>query len=239
MPAEAASPGCNPGYSLRSGSVTAAHLWTVLPRAAFWFFCVVLLTLAGPLSAAVVKIELPPETHSFKPGTGSELANGQCLVCHSVEYVFTQPPQPRTYWASSVKKMREKFGAQIPEEQVEPLVSYLTKNYGVGSDAIVGATAQTTATPTKPVASAISMTGEGVVTHYGCLSCHSVATNWVGPSYLNVAAKYRDDKEAYTKIAEQIHKGGSGKWGPTIMPPFPMMSDAEARKVADWILSRK
>ncbi|HEX4647166.1 MAG TPA: hypothetical protein VH598_16300, partial [Verrucomicrobiae bacterium] len=82
------------------------------------------------LQAGATKIALPLETASFKPGPGSELANAQCLTCHSVEYVLTQPPLPQTFWASSVKKMREKFGASIPEDQVEPLVKYLTANYG-------------------------------------------------------------------------------------------------------------
>jgi len=45
--------------------------------------------------------------------------------------------------------------------------------------------------------------------------------------------------EAFEKIAEQIHKGGSGKWGPVIMPPFPTVSDAETKALTEWILSRK
>jgi sulfite dehydrogenase len=190
------------------------------------------------LFGAPLKIELPPETHSFKPGPGSELANGQCLACHSVEYVLTQPPEPRAFWEGSVKKMRDKFGAQIPDDQVEPLVNYLTLNYGIASSAGVVAGAGVTAAQTTQTTPTSQMTGEELVTRFGCFSCHSVTTNWVGPAYLKVAAKYRDDKDAYAKIAEQIHKGGSGKWGPTIMPPFPMITDAEARKLADWILSR-
>jgi mono/diheme cytochrome c family protein len=40
--------------------------------------------------AAEVKIQLPPETDSFKPGPGADIANSQCLTCHSVEYVTTK-----------------------------------------------------------------------------------------------------------------------------------------------------
>jgi len=36
-----------------------------------------------------------------------------------------------------------------------------------------------------------------------------------------------------------LPKGGSGKWGPIIMPPFPAVTDAETKALADWILSRK
>src|SRR6185295_20411925 len=76
--------------------------------------------------SAPMKIQLPPETTAFKPGTGAEIANGQCLTCHSVEYVSMQPLMSKTFWAGSVKKMREKYGAPIPEDQVEPLLVYLT-----------------------------------------------------------------------------------------------------------------
>src|SRR5207237_5593755 len=84
---------------------------------------------------APMKIEFPPETEAFKHAPGSEIANGQCLTCHSVEYVATQPLMPRAFWAGSVKKMQEKYGAQIPQEQVETLVDYLTRNYGTGTNA--------------------------------------------------------------------------------------------------------
>src|SRR6266496_5327327 len=97
----------------------------------FGIWCLVFGVWCLPCLAAPLKIELPPETGVFKPAPGVELANGQCLVCHSVEYVVTQPPAPRTFWATSVKKMREKYGAAVADEQVEPLLDYLTKHYGV------------------------------------------------------------------------------------------------------------
>ena len=85
------------------------------------------------LTAGPMRIELPAETGVFKTGPGVEIANGQCLVCHSVEYVATQPPLPRAFWTASVKKMREKYGAAIPEEQVEPLLDYLALHYGAAT----------------------------------------------------------------------------------------------------------
>src|SRR2546427_60600 len=83
------------------------------------------------LGASALEIQLPPETGVFKQDAGAEIANGQCLVCHSVEYVSTQPAMPRSFWKVSVQKMQQKYGAAIPEPQVEPLVDYLTRNYGM------------------------------------------------------------------------------------------------------------
>jgi sulfite dehydrogenase len=185
--------------------------------------------------AAGLKIELPPETASFKTSPGSDLANGQCLTCHSVDYVVIQPPSPRAYWESSVKKMREKYGAAIPDEQVEALVSYLTQNYGP----VTGVAPSNTVVKAASAPVEKAATGESVAGRYGCLGCHNVNLKIVGPAYKDIAAKYRDDGSALAKIAEQIHKGGSGKWGPVLMPPFPGVTEAETKALADWILSQK
>lgn len=85
---------------------------------------------AGPLLAGEVSITLPPEPHLFKPGAGVELAQVNCLICHSAEYPATQPPLPKKFWEGTVKKMREKYGAPIPEEAIPGLVEYLTRTYG-------------------------------------------------------------------------------------------------------------
>src|ERR1043166_5702222 len=84
--------------------------------------------------ATALDIQLPPETGAFKQDKGAEIANGQCLICHSVEYVIMQPPMPRPFWNASVQKMQQKYGAPIPDDQVEAVVDYLTKNYGVSTN---------------------------------------------------------------------------------------------------------
>jgi len=74
---------------------------------------------------------------------------------------------------------------------------------------------------------------------YGCLGCHNPQTKIVGPSYREIAMKYKNDPEAFPRINEQIHKGGSGKWGPIIMPPFPQISAGDTKVLAKWILELK
>ena len=82
------------------------------------------------LSAAPVKIALPPETAKLKPGPGSELVTGQCLICHSAEYISTQPRLARPAWKASVQKMKDKYGAPVVADQMDAVVDYLVKNYG-------------------------------------------------------------------------------------------------------------
>ncbi len=228
------------GANLRPGA--NAHFLTFplsLLRFARW--CSICIVFCFSAFAAPVKIELPAETSVFKSGSGAELANGQCLVCHSVEYVTMQPISPRPFWAASVKKMREKYGAVISDQQVEPLLDYLMKHYGVETTNTSPATVTTNVEP-RAITAAGSPTGplggEAVATKYFCVLCHDVNTKKIGPPFKDVAAKYRTDPDASKKVTEQVHHGGSGKWGPVVMPPFPMVTDAETKAVTEWILSR-
>ena len=74
--------------------------------------------------------KLPPEPLTLKDGPGIDLMKANCLLCHSTEYISTQPPLKRTQWEAEVTKMRAKFGAPISTNSVPGLVDYLVKNYG-------------------------------------------------------------------------------------------------------------
>jgi hypothetical protein len=77
-----------------------------------------------------VKIDLPPETARFKPGPGMDVAVKSCMTCHSVDYVYMQPPLTKEQWHGEVVKMIKVFGAPIPESDVEPIVNYLMTQNG-------------------------------------------------------------------------------------------------------------
>ncbi|EYC51941.1 cytochrome C' [Hylemonella gracilis str. Niagara R] len=72
-----------------------------------------------------------------------------------------------------------------------------------------------------------------------CMACHQVAVKVVGPSYKDVAKKYANDKNALAMLTTKIMKGGSGVWGQIPMPANPQVSEAEAKKLAAWVLSQK
>ena len=71
----------------------------------------------------------------------------------------------------------------------------------------------------------------------GCLGCHAVSVKLVGPAYKDVAAKYADQPDATAMLATSIRAGGTGKWGEMAMPPQLQLSEADAKKLAAWILS--
>lgn len=72
-----------------------------------------------------------------------------------------------------------------------------------------------------------------------CMACHAVDKKLVGPSYKDVAGKYAGQKDAVDKLAAKITKGGSGVWGPVPMPANTQVNDADAKKLAAWILTLK
>jgi len=80
---------------------------------------------------------------------------------------------------------------------------------------------------------------EALATAKNCMSCHKVDKKLVGPSYKDVAAKYAGQAGAVDKIASKIMKGGSGVFGAVPMPANTQVNDAEAKKLAAWVLSLK
>lgn len=78
-----------------------------------------------------------------------------------------------------------------------------------------------------------------LATSKNCMACHAVDKKVVGPAYKDVAAKYKGDKAAVDKLTTKILKGGSGVWGAVPMPANTQVSEAEAKKLATWVLSLK
>ena len=81
-----------------------------------------------------VNVELPVSSAPFPPGNGSQIANTQCLMCHSAGMVLRQPALTVDEWSTEIKKMRGSFGAPIPAEQVDELARYLGVINGRKSD---------------------------------------------------------------------------------------------------------
>ena len=101
---------------------------------------IVMLAIASTFGAASaasnarpLEIKLPQETASYKPSTlpGYNLAQQNCMICHSAQYVSTQPStSTRAYWDATVKKMKKPFGAPLKDEDIPAIVDYLVKTYG-------------------------------------------------------------------------------------------------------------
>jgi S-disulfanyl-L-cysteine oxidoreductase SoxD len=107
---------------------------------------------------------------------------------------------------------------------------------GPGSSAPAAAPTVVASAPAaaKPAAAAVS--GADVAKRYNCTACHAPAAKMVGPSWNDIANKYKGDSKAPAMLAEKVKKGGVGTWGPIPMPANPNVKDNELAAVVQWVL---
>ncbi|HMZ02426.1 MAG TPA: c-type cytochrome [Burkholderiaceae bacterium] len=92
-----------------------------------------------------------------------------------------------------------------------------------------------------------------LATASGCMTCHHVEPGAkgpeglppIGPAWKDVAAKYKGDKTAQTKLTQTVLKGSNpydshwkGKASGLAMPPNAVaIKEADAKQLVGWILA--
>lgn len=71
---------------------------------------------------------------------------------------------------------------------------------------------------------------------FNCLACHAEDKKLVGPSYKEVANKYKGDAGAEAKLIGKVKSGGGGVWGSIPMPPN-NVPEPDIKTMVEWILS--
>ena len=69
-----------------------------------------------------------------------------------------------------------------------------------------------------------------------CVACHDVEKKKMGPTFKDISAKYKGQKDAEAMLANGILNGVKGKWGKIPMPPQ-KISPADAQALSKWILT--
>ena len=87
------------------------------------------------------------------------------------------------------------------------------------------------------LATPVAQADEALLKKHNCTACHQIDKKVVGPSYKDVAKKYKGQKDVAVKLAEKVKKGGQGAWGPVPMPPNAQVPDADIKKMVDFILA--
>ena len=80
---------------------------------------------------------------------------------------------------------------------------------------------------------------EAMMKKDGCAACHAIDKKLVGPAYIDVAAKYKTDKNAVATLTKKVKEGGSGVWGQIPMPPNAAVPEADVKELVTWILALK
>jgi cytochrome c5 len=94
-----------------------SRAWPAFITGAMCLFCV------GRVSAS-------EETVQLREAPGREVTTAFCATCHSLDYIeMNAEVFDRSGWEKSVRKMIDRFGAPIPEQDARTISDYLADNY--------------------------------------------------------------------------------------------------------------
>lgn len=117
---------------------------------------------------------------------------------------------------------------RIPASLVSVSANYLSEGYNMTAIAQrqqgVDATARYAA-------------GMALIAKSDCKSCHSVKDKVLGPSFIAVAKKYKNNPSAVATLSNKIKTGGSGTWGHAEMPAHPALTNNELGSIVRYIMS--
>jgi cytochrome c5 len=89
-----------------------------------------LLTVGTAAAEERVSITLPPESVTLAAGPGMAVTETQCRMCHSLDYITTQPRGGAAQWQGVVTKMKNVYSAPLSEDESKAIVEYLAAHYG-------------------------------------------------------------------------------------------------------------
>ncbi|NPA33171.1 MAG: c-type cytochrome [Aquificae bacterium] len=88
---------------------------------------------------------------------------------------------------------------------------------------------------------------EKLLKEKGCLSCHDVQKPKIGPPFSVIAKEYKGKEGAVETLVKSVRNGSVGKWQglskkygikvTAFYMPRQNVSEEEAKKIAEWILS--
>ncbi|OXI92472.1 MULTISPECIES: c-type cytochrome [Burkholderia] len=75
-----------------------------------------------------------------------------------------------------------------------------------------------------------------------CMFCHTSDMTFLGPSFHDIAQRYRGDPAAAPELERKLRAGGHVHWGDTPMPSAedrggPLSAD-DAHQLVQWVLSQ-
>ncbi|WP_295116686.1 ThuA domain-containing protein [uncultured Chitinophaga sp.] len=88
---------------------------------------------------------------------------------------------------------------------------------------------QITAIPSHP--------GKILMESSDCKACHQLDKKSVGPAFVEVAQKYKGNKDFLDYLSGKIIKGGGGVWGEHSMAAHPQLSTAQAGEIVKYIMT--
>ncbi|QXI45386.1 c-type cytochrome [Pseudomonas sp. RW10S2] len=78
-----------------------------------------------------------------------------------------------------------------------------------------------------------------VMQRYACSACHQLDVRAVGPSWREIAARYRDGSKGTGQLVQSIRQGSRGQWGVVPMPPQAQAREEDLQAITQWILEQR
>lgn len=126
-------------------------------------------------------------------------------------------------------EVTDKEDGPIPAEAVVVSIDYVSEGFDFAPIFLEHA-AQDAASPFA--------VARALIKNSDCRSCHTADVKAFGPSFKDIALRYKNDPKAWDSLAYRIIKGSSGMWGnENNMPAHPTLSENDARILVNYILS--
>ena len=159
-------------------------------------------------------------------GPGSTLTENKCKICHELQHIRRAQLSPGE-WADNLRNMKER-GTPMTDAEMAVIHRYLSTYYNRDKPA-----------PSPgPDTLASADPAQKLLETHGCAGCHALDARVVGPSFREIAARYRNNPAARAALAAKVRAGGQGAWGSVPMPPNPAPSDADLQALTAWILQQ-
>ena len=126
-------------------------------------------------------------------------------------------------------KVSDKEDGSLDDKRIPATSVRVTANYqdGDGSQQMVG----------HQEAPITFITGKNLIEKSDCKACHFVDKKSIGPSFQDIALKYKPTTANIALLSDKVIKGGSGVWGEVAMAPHPDIGLPEAKQIVQYILS--
>ncbi len=72
-----------------------------------------------------------------------------------------------------------------------------------------------------------------------CMTCHEADKKTVGPSFIEIAQRYPNDKTSFEYLLRKVKEGGAGVWGGVAMNAHPGLTEREIKEMLNYIFSLK
>jgi cytochrome c len=137
---------------------------------------------------------------------------------------FFVPDQPISY---SVQ-VSDREDGKVPPDRVAVAIDYVPEGFDVSA---------LRQGQTKVDASTRFAAGRALMARSDCATCHNRDGTSRGPTFTQLAEKYKPDAATLDQLVKKVREGSTGVWGEEVMPAHPLVSAHEAQTMVEYMLS--